>query len=303
MIEINVEFPQREVIQATAEVNEEKTFTSNITLNAKPEITGVTASVDNNTGTPSVDVTSTGTGTEYSFDLAFHNLKGDKGDTGATGANGQNGQDGVSPTATVTQSGSLTTISITDKNGTTSENIDLSNYALSSSLATVATSGSYADLSNKPTIPTTASDINAADTDLSNLSSTGQAVISGQWVQSTQTIIESTSLNNSSGTGLQKTVTLPDDGCVYEVLMSGRVQTDTTSGNNLSLTVKSNVITDNYPYICSAITRTSSYMGARGNIILPMKYGTNNLTIGRASSYNGTAWLYVLAYRRLGTNS
>ena len=37
---------------------------------------------------------------------------------------------------------------------------DLTNYTLSSSLSTVATSGSYADLSNKPTIPTKTSDLN-----------------------------------------------------------------------------------------------------------------------------------------------
>lgn len=94
MIEINVEFPQRDIIQATAEVNEQKTFTSEITINAKPEITGVTASVDNNTGTPYVDVTPTGTGTEYSFNLAFHNLKGDKGEQGETGEQGPQGIQG-----------------------------------------------------------------------------------------------------------------------------------------------------------------------------------------------------------------
>ena len=38
-------------------------------------------------------------------------------------------------------------------------NTKLQNYALSSSLATVATSGSYNDLSNKPTIPTKTSDL------------------------------------------------------------------------------------------------------------------------------------------------
>lgn len=54
--------------------------------------------------------------------------RGATGETGATGQDGQDGQDGYSPTATVTQSSGVTTISITDKNGTTSESIDLSGY-------------------------------------------------------------------------------------------------------------------------------------------------------------------------------
>lgn len=238
MIEVHAEFPQREVIQANAVVDNEEKTVSEVIISAKPEITGVTASVDNETGIPYVDVTETGTGTDFSFDLAFHNLKGErglqgetgpqgpqglqgpqgeKGDTGATGPQGDaatielgtvttgeagtdviitnsgtsseavfnftiprgsqgiqgeqgpqgiqgiqgvpgqdgtDGTDGYSPTATVKQSDNVTTISITDKNGTTTESIDLSDYVLSSSLATVATSGSYNDLSNKPTIPT-----------------------------------------------------------------------------------------------------------------------------------------------------
>ena len=55
--------------------------------------------------------------------------KGDKGDTGATGSkgadgiNGTDGVDGYSPTATVTQTKTGATITITDKNGTTITNI------------------------------------------------------------------------------------------------------------------------------------------------------------------------------------
>ena len=100
MIEINVEFPQRELVQATAIVDNETRFTSDVIISAKPEITGVTASVDNSTGTPYVDVTETGTGRDFSFDLAFHNLKGEQGErgeqgeTGAAGADGKDGKDG-----------------------------------------------------------------------------------------------------------------------------------------------------------------------------------------------------------------
>ena len=129
MIEVHAEFPQREVIQANAVVdNEEKTI-SEVIISAKPEITGVTASVDNETGIPYVDVTETGTGTEFSFDLAFHNLKGDKGEQGETGQNGQDGtngtdgQDGFSPIATVEPIQGGAKITITDKDGTTTTNV------------------------------------------------------------------------------------------------------------------------------------------------------------------------------------
>ena len=42
----------------------------------------VSATVDNTTGTPSVDVTTSGASTPKNFAFAFHNIKGDKGDTG-----------------------------------------------------------------------------------------------------------------------------------------------------------------------------------------------------------------------------
>jgi hypothetical protein len=56
-------------------------------------------------------------------------LKGDKGDTGERGADGksgkdgENGKDGFSPTATVTKEGNISTLTVTDKNGTTSVKI------------------------------------------------------------------------------------------------------------------------------------------------------------------------------------
>ena len=51
------------------------------------------------------------------------------GADGQNGTNGTNGADGYSPTATVTKSGNVITIEITDKNGTTTQSIDTSDFA------------------------------------------------------------------------------------------------------------------------------------------------------------------------------
>ena len=90
-----------------------------------------TASVSKSGGTATITITDkTGTTTATISDGATgpQGPKGDKGDTG-TGEKGEKGDpgsagaDGYSPTATISKSGTTATITITDKNGTTSATI------------------------------------------------------------------------------------------------------------------------------------------------------------------------------------
>jgi hypothetical protein len=139
-----------------------------------------------------------------------------------------------------------------------------------------------------------------ADTDLSNLSATGKAVLDGQWVIINEQIY-SGSVNGS--TALEKKVTLPNDGHIYEVLISTEVETGTTSGNLIAVILKSDILT-NYASVCAARTRASSAVASRGSIIIPAKYNSSkNIYIYRSTGYTGTATITALAYRRVGTNT
>lgn len=79
-------------------------------------------------------------------------LKGTDGRNGIDGINGTNGKDGKTPVKGVDY---FTTAEINEIEEGAAAKVDLSNYAKTADLSTVATSGSYNDLVDKPTIPST----------------------------------------------------------------------------------------------------------------------------------------------------
>lgn len=97
---------------------------------ATPQIS-MSASVDNNVGTPSVVVTKTGTDEQPAFNLAFSNIKGIQGETGQTGATGQtgpagaDGTDGVSPEVTIATITGGHSVTITDADHPTGQTFNV----------------------------------------------------------------------------------------------------------------------------------------------------------------------------------
>lgn len=145
---------------------------------------------------------------------------------------------------------------------------------------------------------TTALGYTPTNTDLSNLSSTGQTVLDGQWVAVNRQIASDVSVNGS--TDLTYTLSdVPNDGNKYEVLLTGQVYTSNTSGNQARIQVSSDIVST--VYICAAVTRASQSAIAFGSAVIPV--GNRQITVARDTGWNGAFNLYIRGYRRIGSNS
>ena len=144
--------------------------------------------------------------------------------------------------------------------------------------------------------------IDVADTNLSNLSSTGTKVLDGQWVGTDNTLLDSVTFAANTATDYSLSTYLPDDNYQYEVLMSIVGRTGTTSGNAGQFYVGSQILGTT---LCLATVRSqsSSYNYFGGAMIVPI--GTNRvLTLQNVATVATTNTTVRLgAYRRIGTNS
>lgn len=216
-------------------------------------------------------------------------VKGDTGETGAQGPvgpagpqgpKGDTGEDGFSPVANVTKVGNTATITITDKYGTTTASISdgsggggdidvdselsststnpvqnkvitsaLNAKANTSSLASVATSGNYNDLSNKPTIPTVPTNVSAFTNDAGYITS-----VPSEYVTETEL---STAIAGKANTADLATVA--------------------TSGSYADLTNKPTIPT--VPTNVSAFTNDAHYITASGAPVQSVNGQTGAVTV------------------------
>ena len=238
---------------------------------------------------------------------------------GTNGTNGTNGQDGFSPIANVSQSGGVTTISITDKIGTTTSSITIptktsqltndganntSTYVESSSLATVATTGSYPDLHNRPTIGNGKITIQKNSTEIDNftVNQTGNKSINisvptktseltNDGANNTSTYVEASSLATVATTGAYsdlsgkptiptvptKTSELTNDGSngtsTYlqaSDLALTNVTSSVTTGANVSIDTGGRVMTFGNLVIVNMDITTSASINAYGVLLSGM---------------------------------
>lgn len=148
-----------------------------------------------------------------------------------------------------------------------------------------------------------ATDLNGkADTDLSNISSTGKNIIDGKWVSHSATITSGTSAPTSANLTYNLSSHLPNDEQTYEVLFSMYGQSSASSNVYTVGSLSSSLVPSTRVYTARAATGATVATMGGGNAIIPI--GTDRkVYVDYVTSNTGTFTLIMRAYRRLGTNN
>jgi hypothetical protein len=122
--------------------------------------------------------------------------------------------------------------------------------------------------------------------------------IDGQWIRSVQNIASDLSLNSSSNVTYNLRDYLPiSDSSTYEVIIRARATSGASSGSWAPVYIETDFITTRYE-LCGARTRANAAVEACGTctVLVAAPY---RIIVSRSTSYNGTATIDVLAYRKV----
>lgn len=152
------------------------------------------------------------------------------------------------------------------------------------------------------TVPTTAAEVNAADTDLSNLSASGKTVIDGDWVYSYTQLQSGVSPKASTPLPISLSSYLPNDNYKYEVIIGCALTSGTSVSALNNCIISSDIITEGIrvcQVVCQVANKTNSNAAS---ITLPVGSG-RSLSMARNNNWTGSTSIFVYGYRRIGTNT
>lgn len=140
-----------------------------------------------------------------------------------------------------------------------------------------------------------------ANTDLSNLTSTGKSVIDGQWVYEYLRVATNITINVSSGIKEYSLSSyLPNDVYNYEVLFSCYGSGSVGSGTYVFILSDIIGVSSNPSATMQIFRATGTNLGGASSII-PIGTG-RKIKMYCSNDYNATLNLNLIAYRRIGTN-
>ena len=119
----------------------------------------------------------------------------------------------------------------------------------------------------------------------------------GEWIYRTTNLTGLVDYPTSTDTVFDMSDVFPDDGCVYEVLLTSQCRTPASAGY-LGVQIFSDIL-PSYMYINYAHTRNTASNYSCNSITIPVGI-ERTITVKAVSSYTGTYNLQVRGYRRLG---